>query len=378
MKLDPRIARLAETVITYSLDVQPGEAVLIDSTDCCDDLAIAMVDAALAAGGFPIVRRLSNQMQRLQLMNMTEGYAQLLADAELDLMSRVQCYVAIRGTGNQYALSDVPQEKNALYQTAMNQAREKRMLGTKWCVLRYPTPAMAQQCAMSTDAFEEYYFACCCADYRKMSAAAEPLKEMMMAADRVHILGPGVDLRFSIKDRFGHSPFLNDTAVGRMNLPDGEVGGSVVPDSVQGFISYNIPSTFQGVSFTGIHFTFRDGKIVEAHCDDPAKEASLNKILDTDPWARFIGEFSIGINPMADRAIGDILFDEKMWGSFHFTPGCSPSAIHWDLVCCQRPEFGGGEIWLDDVLIRKDGRFVLPHLTGLNPDELLKQEHHPT
>lgn len=373
MKCDSRIAKLAQTVIFYSLDVQPGEAVLIDSTDCCDDLATAMAQAALAVGGRPIVRRLSNQLQRLQLLNMTEDYAGLLAGAELELMSRVQCYVAIRGTDNQYALSDVPQEKNAIYQKAMAPAREKRMLETKWCVLRYPTPAMAQQCGMSTDAFEEYYFACCCADYKQMSAAAEPLKKMMMAADRVHILGPGVDLRFSIKNCFGHSPFRNDTAVGRMNLPDGEVGGSVVTSSVQGFISYNIPSTFQGISFTGIRFTFRDGKIIEAHCDDPAKETALNKILDTDPWARFIGEFSIGINPMADRAIGDILFDEKMWGSFHFTPGCSPSAIHWDLVCCQRPEYGGGEIWLDDVLIRKDGLFVLPQLADLNPDRLLKK-----
>lgn len=370
MKLDPRIARLAKTVVTYSLDVQPGEAVLIDSTDCCDDLATAMAQAALAAGGHPIVRRLSGRLQRLQLLNMTEDYAQLLAGVELEQMSRVQCYAAIRGADNQYELSDVPPEKNAIYQKAMAPAREKRMLDTKWCVLRYPTPAMAQQCGMSTDAFEEYYFACCCVDYQQMSAAAGPLKAMMMTADRVHILGPDVDLRFSIKGCFGHSPFRNDTAVGRMNLPDGEVGGSVVPDSVQGFISYNIPSTFQGTSFTGIRFTFQDGKIVEAHCDDPAKEPALNKILDTDSWARFIGEFSMGINPMADRPIGDILFDEKMWGSFHFTPGCSPSAIHWDLVCCQRPEFGGGEIWLDGVLIRKDGLFVLPPLADLNPDRL--------
>lgn len=374
MKTDPRMTQLAETVITYSLDVQPGEAVLIDSTDCCDDLANAMIKVILKVGGYPIVRRLSQEQQRIQLLNMTEEYAACLAGAELELMNRVQNYVAIRGSANQYELSDVPPEKNALYQKAMAPAREQRMFHTKWCVLRYPSPAMAQQCVLSTDAFEEYYFDCCCVDYHRMSAAAEPLKRLLAASDQVHIVGPGVDLRFSVKDRFGHSPFLNDTAIGRMNLPDGEVGGSVVPDSVQGTIAYNIPSTFQGTTFTGIRFTFRDGKIVEARCDDPAKEAKLNKILDTDPWARYIGEFSLGTNPKAVRPIGDILFDEKMWGSFHFTPGCSPSALHWDLVCCQRPEYGGGEIWLDGVCIRRDGRFLLPELEGLNPERLLEKD----
>lgn len=371
MKMDPRMAQLAETVITYSLDVQPGEAVLIDSTDCCDDLANAMVSVALRVGGYPIIRRLSQEQQRIQLLNMTEQYAKCLADAELDLMSRVQNYVAIRGSANQYEMSDVPPEKNAMYQKAMGPAREQRMLKTKWCVLRYPNPAMAQQCVLSTDAFEKYYFDCCSMDYRRMSIASEPLKKLLASSDQVHILGPGVDLRFSIKGRCGNSPFINDTAIGRMNLPDGEVGGGVVKDSVQGTIAYNIPSTYQGTTFTGIRFTFQNGKIVEAKCDDPAKEAKLNKILDTDPLARYIGEFSLGTNPKADRPIGDILFDEKMWGSFHFTPGYSPSAIHWDLVCCQRPEYGGGEIWLDGVCIRRDGKFLLPELEALNPEHLL-------
>ena len=161
-----------------------------------------------------------------------------------------------------------------------------------------------------------------------------------------------------------------------MNIPDGEVYTAPVKNSVNGFITYNTPSIQSGVTYENIRLEFVKGKIVNATANDTEK---LNKVLDTDEGARYIGEFAIGVNPYITTPMKDTLFDEKIKGSFHFTPGNSyddafnsnHSAIHWDLVCIQTPEYGGGEIWFDDCLIRKDGFFVISELEGLNPQNLL-------
>lgn len=371
MRMDERVRKLAQTVVQYSLTVQPGESVLIEGWEGTDDLCYALMEEVRRVGGYPFVRRCDARTQRLMLCTMDEEYAKRAGELELDLIQKMQAYVAVRGMENLYEYSDVPAQSNTLYQLAANASKKFRMFQTKWCVLRYPTPAMAQHSSMSTEAFEDYFFDCCCADYRRMSEAARPLAQLMRKTDRVHITAPGTDLSFSIRSCCGETPFRNEEGCGRVNLPDGEVGGSVVKKSVQGTITYNVPSTYQGITFEQISFFFRDGRIYEASCSDASKSRQLNAILDTDEGARYIGEFSIGINPMADRAIGDTLFDEKMWGSFHFTPGHDPSAIHWDIVLSQRTEHGGGEIWFDDVLIRKDGLFVLPELKALNPENLL-------
>ncbi|TGU85018.1 aminopeptidase, partial [Mesorhizobium sp. M00.F.Ca.ET.186.01.1.1] len=154
---------------------------------------------------------------------------------------------------------------------------------------------------------------------------------------------------------------------GEANIPDGEVFTAPVRDSVNGTISYNTPSPYQGFTYDNIKLTFKDGKIIEATANDTTK---INEVFDTDEGARYVGEFAIGVNPYIQNPMKDILFDEKIDGSFHFTPGQAyddafngnKSSIHWDLVMIQRPEWGGGEIWFDDRLIRKDGRFVVPEL----------------
>lgn len=370
MRIDQRVWALAQTVVEFSLAVLPEENVLIDGWEGTEDLCYALAQCTQKAGGYAFVRFRNTRSQSQMLQAMTENYAKTAGKLESTLIQEMQAYVAVRGTDNLYEDSDVVPKQNALYQNAIQEAHRFRMLKTKWCVLRYPTPAMAQKSGMSTDRFEEYFFNCCCADYRKMELAARPLKALMQRTDQVHITAPGTDLYFSIRGCCGNSPFLNDDACGRLNLPDGEVGGSVVKESVQGRIAYNIPSTYKGTTFEGIQFVFRDGKICEASCSSPDKTKKLNEILNTDEGARYIGEFSLGINPWADRAIGDTLFDEKMWGTFHFTPGHEPSAIHWDIVLSQRAEHGGGSIWFDSVLIRKDGHFVLPELQKLEPEQL--------
>jgi len=183
----------------------------------------------------------------------------------------------------------------------------------------------------------------------------------------VRLLGPGTDLSFSIKD----IPVMK--SCGLRNVPDGEVFTAPVKESVNGVITYNCPAIFQGVAFDNIRFRFEKGKIVEATANNTEK---LNQILDTDEGARYIGEFALGLNPYIHHPMRDILFDEKIGGSFHLTPGNAyatafngnRSAIHWDLISIQTSAYGGGEIWFDDKLVRKDGRFVLTELTGLNPE----------
>ena len=165
---------------------------------------------------------------------------------------------------------------------------------------------------------------------------------------------------------------------GECNIPDGEVFTAPVRESVNGTIQYNTPSPYQGTVFNNVKLEFKDGKIVNATADNDIEK--LNEIFNTDEGAKFIGEFAIGVNPLIKHPMGDILFDEKIDGSFHFTPGQAyegeadngnRSAIHWDLVLIQRPEYGGGSIYFDDVLIRENGRFVIKELECLNPENLI-------
>ena len=283
----------------------------------------------------------------------------------------MDCYIGVRGADNITELSDVPAENMAVYDKYYNTPvhHEVRVAKTRWVVLRYPNDAMAQLSGTSTEAFEDFYFDVCTLDYRKMGKAMESLVEYMQRTDRVRITAHGTDLTFSIKD----IPVV--PCSGESNIPDGEVFTAPVRDSVNGTIRYNAASSYQGFVFENVTLTFENGKIVKAEANDTER---INGIFDMDEGARYVGEFAIGVNPYILHPMKDILFDEKIQGSIHFTPGScyddawngNVSAIHWDLVLIQRPEYGGGEIYFDDVLIRKDGRFVVPELEVLNPENL--------
>lgn len=368
---DPRFEKLAEVIVQHSVRLQPGENILIEAFDIPDALTIALVKAAYAAGGNPMVNVKQNSVTRALLMGATEESMKLNAASALKQMESVQCYVGIRGSFNTAEMSDVPGERMKLYtRNWMHPVHlEHRVKKTRWCVLRYPSASMAQDAQMSTEAFEDFYFQVCTFDYRRMERAVAPLKALMEKTDQVHITGPGTDLRFSIKG-IGVIP-----CYGSHNIPDGECFTAPVRDSVFGTIQFNTPTLEHGVTFENVKLTFENGKIVNATSSNTAK---LNEILDTDEGARYIGEFSLGYNPYVLQPMKDILFDEKIAGSFHFTPGQAyeeadngnRSEVHWDMVCIQRPEFGGGDIYFDDVLIRRDGLFVLPELEDLNPEKL--------
>jgi len=369
--LDPRVTKLAENIVTHSLDVQPGENVLIEYS--ADDRALALELIRLAAerGGKPFVKLTDNRLIRQTLIYSTEEYIRLWAENDLAFMKQMQGYASLGGANNISELSDVPPDKMKLYRELYVAPVhfEQRVKHTKWCLLRFPNPSMSQLANMSTEAFENLYFDVCTMDYAKMDRAQDALKALMDKTDKVRITAIDTDLTFSIKG------IGSVKCSGRVNIPDGEVFSAPVRDSVNGFITYNTPSPYDGYVYENVRLEFENGKIVKATSNNTEM---INKVLDTDEGARYIGEFAIGLNPYIINPLKDILFDEKITGSIHFTPGDSieaadngnRSSIHWDLVLIQRPEYGGGEIWFDDVLIRKDGLFVVPELECLNPENL--------
>jgi len=369
---DPRVEQLASTIINYSVELKPGEKILIEVAGLEIPLAQALIKEVYKVGGVPFISITNHTLLREILKGLTAEQAQAMARWDLARMEEMQAYVGIRAGENVNELADVPDEKMKIYNTYYTKPvhMERRVPHTRWVVLRYPNAAMAQLANTSIEGFEDFYFKVCNLDYRKMSAAMDPLVELMEKIDRVRIKGPGTDLEFSIK---GMPAIKCD---GKLNIPDGEIFTAPVKDSVNGTISFNTPAVYQGYTFESIVLEFREGKIIKAQANNTEK---IEAIFNTDEGARYVGEFALGVNPHILSPMKDTLFDEKIAGSFHFTPGScydecnngNKSAIHWDLVCIQRPEYGGGEIYFDGVLVRKDGRFVLPELEALNPENLV-------
>ena len=373
MLMDPRVRRLADLLVNHSVRTGKGDHVLIETFDCPDFVAAALVEHVQQAGGHAhVAQRSSRVMRALNLGG--EDALRTWGDYDRERMKRMQCYIGVRGADNASEMSGMPESQMKTVGRLYNKPVhfDQRVNHTRWCVLRWPSASMAQLAQSSTESFEDFYFRVCTLDYARMTQAAMPLVERMKRTDQVHIKGPGpTDLRFSIKG-IGVVPCCGDR-----NIPDGEVFTAPVRDSVEGVLQYNTPTLHNGNTFTNIRLEFKKGRIVKTGCDggDPKL---LESIFDTDEGARHIGEFAIGFHPHIREAMKDILFDEKIAGSFHFTPGrCyeetengNRSEIHWDLVCIQRPEYGGGTISVDGEVIRKDGIFVAKELEGLNPEHL--------
>jgi len=369
--MDSRIEKLAHGLVTFSTKVQPGDNVMIESTNGNDMLVKALIREVYAAGGRPFVWLRQTEIERELAKGYTPEQLTLRAEADARLMEKMNVYIGFSAPMNSSEMSDIPADMMGMYSSLYGKEvhGKIRVPHTRWCVLRYPTPGMAQAADMSLEAFENFYFDVCNMDYSRMDQAMDSLKALMDKTEKVHIKGVGTDLTFSIK---GMNAIK---CAGECNIPDGEVYTAPVKDSVNGVITYNTPSSQSGFTFENVCLTFENGKIVKATANDSER---VNKVFDMDEGARFVGEFAIGVNPFVTKAMNNILFDEKIMGSFHFTPGAcyedcdngNRSALHWDLVCIQTPEYGGGEMWFDDVLIRKDGRFVLPELDCLNPENL--------
>ena len=368
---DLRYKNLATLLVMHSTELQQGERVLIHTTDVPDAFVSELILAVRDVGALPVLMSQSSRLLRQLILTGNETYWETEARLAIEQLQTVDAYISIRGNVNTLENSDIPTDLMRTYQTAYGQpVTDFRVNNTRWCALRWPNPSFAQSAGMSTDAFEDFYFNVCTLDYGRMATAAAPLRDLMAATDRVRIVGPGTDIAFSIKGIGARMSY------GKRNVPDGECFSCPTIDSTNGVISYNAPTLYAGKPFSDIRLVIRDGVIIEATSSDTK---SLNDILDTDEGARRIGEFAIGFNPVILNPMRDVLFDEKIAGSLHFTPGnayASPgngnrSGVHWDMVLIQRPEWGGGEIWFDDVLIRRDGLFIPDSLQGLNPGNLI-------
>jgi aminopeptidase len=362
---DARFEKLASLLVNYSTDLKPNEKVLIESFDAPDEMTIALVRAARKAKAIPFVQLQRARVTRELALEIDARALDLTAAYELARMKKMDAYIAVRGSNNISELADVPIDKMKLVAKKLRPLQDQRVQKTKWVVLRWPTPAMAQLAGMSTEAFENFFFKVCTLDYRKLQPGMKALKALMEKTDQVKIKGPATDLQFSIK---GISAII---CGGDRNIPDGEVFSCPVKNSVQGHVTFNAPSIYQSTAFDNIRLEFRDGKIVDATSNQTQK---LNAVLDSDPGARYIGEFSLGCNPYIMQPMRDILFDEKIAGSFHFTPGQAyqeadngnRSQVHWDMVSIQRKDYGGGEIYFDGQLVRRDGEFLPTQLRSLN------------
>jgi aminopeptidase len=362
---DERFDKLAKLLVEYSIRLKRNETVLIEAFDIPDEMTVALVRAARNAGGVPFAQVYHARVNRALALEASDRQLNVMASHELTRMKKMDAYIAVRGSHNITELADVPPDKMQLIGKKMRPVQDQRVKRTKWVVLRWPTPSMAQLAGMSTEAFEDFYFDVCTLNYRKLQPGMKALKRLMEKTNRVEIKAPGTDLTFSIK---GIPAVI---CGGDRNIPDGEVFTAPVKDSVEGQVSFNAPSIYQGTAFDGVRLKFKRGKVIDASSNETKK---LNKILDSDVGARYIGEFSLGFNPRVFQPMRDILFDEKIAGSFHFTPGQAyeeadngnRSQVHWDLVSIQRPDYGGGEIHFDGKLIRKNGEFLPAQLRSLN------------
>ena len=369
---DPRLDKIARLITTHSLRLQPGENVYLEVTDVPEEMVIALIRQIRTAGASPFVNLKSNRIQREIYHRSDAGALEKMGAWEAAQLAEMQAYIGLRGSHNVSEFSDVADEQMRLYRALWWQPVHQalRIPRTRWVVLRWPHAAMAQLAQMSTEAFEDFYFRVCTLDYGKMARAMKHLVARMQHTDRVRITGPGTDLHFSIQGM----PAI--ACAGEYNLPDGEVYSAPLRTSAQGRVRFSARTIYLGVVHEGVELEFRDGKIISARSD---KSDALNRILDSDEGARYLGEFALGVNPHITRPMLDILFDEKIAGSFHLTPGScldntpngNRSQIHWDLVGIQTPEYGGGDIYFDDQLIRHDGRFIPAELQALNPENLI-------
>ncbi|MDZ7815236.1 MAG: aminopeptidase [Planctomycetota bacterium] len=371
--LDPRVKKLADMLVNYSMEVKKGEKVMLNFIgSSTEPLVRELISSVVRAGGVPFWVFDDSPLSRRFVAEADENQMTVFGDVHKSMMQQMDCYCGVRGSDNKFEMAGLPSEQMKNYKKLYGEKvhMQVRVPDTRWVVMRWPNASMAQQSGKSTEDFENFYFDVCTLDYAKMSAAMEKLVERMHRTDRVRIVAKDTDISFSTKD----IPAIK--CDGKLNIPDGEVYTAPVKNSVNGRITDNTPSTQEGVMYEGVSLEFKDGKIVSIDAKNDVD--SLREVFEVDEGAKYVGEFAIGVNPYILHPMNDTLFDEKIAGSIHFTPGNSydeapngnKSSLHWDMVLIQREDYGGGELFFDDELVRKDGIFVVDDLKCLNPEEL--------
>ena len=359
--------KLSNTLINYSLNIKEKEKVLITYSDIkCKNLVKHLIKDITKVNGFPFVKIIDDEINALLLKETTIDKIDLVAKHLKEEVNNYDAFITIRYNKNEYESTNVSPSIRKKLGNKTLKYKEIRTNQRKWVILNYPSYLDAYKAKMSYDDFYNYSFNAMNYDYSKTKDLIKPLKELMLKTDKVRITAPNTDITFSIKN-------MNVIeCLGNFNIPDGEIFTAPIKNSINGVITYNVDSPYNGNVYKNVSLTFKDGKIIKSTCDGDNEK--LSEIFETDEGSKYVGEFALGLNPNIKNPISDILFDEKIIGSIHFTPGAAykeaynqnDSAIHWDMVLIQRKEYGGGNIYFDDVLIRKDGLFVLDELLPLN------------
>jgi aminopeptidase len=365
---DARLQKLAEMLVNYSVAVKPGDKVAIAGENVATPLINAVFVEVLKAGGNPIVVQRSTETQELLLRHGSREQIEFVHDLQRIITEKYDVRIVILGTENSKALSRIPSERMVWFDKARTELMKTMMQRTargefRWVIAPYPTQAMAQDAEMSLSDYEDFVYKACMPDFndpvgywKKVAKEQERIVAWLKGKEKVHIIGKETDLHLSIKDR----TFIS--CAGDKNVPDGEVFTGPVENSANGHVYFSYPAIEAGHEVTGVRLWFKDGKVVKAIAEH--NEDYLLKTLDTDAGARFVGEFAIGTNEGIQQFTREILFDEKIGGSFHMALGAgypetgsvNESAIHWDMVCDLRQ---GGEIWVDGQLLYKNGKFVI-------------------
>ncbi len=365
---DPRLKLLANNLLEHSLNTIPGEKLMISAPAAAKPLIRALLELAYEKKLLPFVRLYDEEVSRWVAQHTSEERQRIETGWDTAALDDIDAYISINSEENDAEFSEVSPETMQMRSRVRKPWSDIVTNHKKWVLLGWPTVGQAQKARMPYTEFCDFILDVSCVDYAQMGRDMQPLYALMSKTDRVRIKGFGTDLSFSIKG------IPSVICAGENNIPDGEIFTAPVRDSVEGTLLYNTPCPYHGKVYHKVSLEFSKGRVIRATAEQDSD--ALNAVLDTDEGARYVGEFALGLNPRIMRAFGNILFDEKIAGSFHFTPGNAyeaeadngnRSAIHWDMVCIQTSEYGGGEIWFDDVLVRKDGLFVLEELKPLNP-----------
>jgi aminopeptidase len=367
------LQQLAHQFMVNAVRTQPGDNIWVEYRGPkARVLAAACAAKVDEIGGHPFLIDTGAGVINSTVTPLSAAGIAALGEHKLERMKTMQGYIRVDDDADQAKIT-LTAEQAALYKKALQPLNDYRVNHTRWLVTAAPTEEFAAACGMSLADFELFYCNVCLVDYGKMSKAVKPLESIMAEGKTVRIYSPAqeTDLSFSIEGM----PAIPCT--GTLNIPDGECFTAPVKHSINGTIRFG-PSSYDGQKFAYIRLSFKAGHIDQAEAENPERTAMLNQMLDTDPGARYTGEFSINFNPFIRHPTGSILFDEKIDGGIHMAmgncydeaPNGNKSSVHWDMVHIQRLDYGGGELYVDDRLIRKDGIFVVPELLALNPENL--------
>jgi len=375
---DARISRLADLIVDYSLELQPGQVFRIDALDAASPLTLAFYRSAIRAGAFPYFSVGLEGTLELLLEHGTNEQIEYIAPQQWEEIEELDAIATIWSEANTRALSRVDPARHANYLAAQRRLHNRRWerispAAMRWCGTLFPTNAHAQDAGMSLPSYEDFVYSACHVDtgeaadhWRLVASSLRARAQELDSVKELRILGPDTDLRVSVDGRSWIS------AEGTYNMPDGEVFTSPVETATEGVIRYTFPAIYHGREVEDVRLRFEGGSVV--HAEAARGNDYLNTLLEMDKGARILGEVAFGLNYEIDRFTRNILFDEKIGGTMHLALGSAftqaggnnTSGLHWDMICDLRED---GEVYADGELVWKAGRFLHEPVPAADPVE---------